>query len=149
MGHLVNAKGFRLGNSCFWGGKSSAVRNYFESSYLFYFLSYYIENFFNVKRFKDYGFVYSHVVLKKLPNTNILDVYLFGGYFDVLQFLYSKRQRKIKNIPNFLNKELYLKKYIRCCQNLAFNIFEKRLIFDLEVYSVSKVNFFAYSEEFC
>lgn len=148
MGHLVNAKGFRLGNSCFWGGKVSAVSNYFESSNLFYFLSYFIENFFNVKRFKDYGFLYSHIVLKKLPNTNVLDVYLFGGYFDALQFLFSKKQRKVKNISSSLNKELYLKKYIRYCQNLVFNIFEKRLVFDLKAYSVSKVNFFAYSESF-
>jgi len=145
MGHLVNAKGFRVGVNKFWDSKLINTRNYFYFNNVFYFLNYYLENFFNVKRFKLNSFVYSHFVCKNYHTYLGVDIYLFGGYFDVLNLLSLKNRKNKRALVN-LAKEFYLKKFIRYCQNFVFNIIKKRLLIDFTFINIAKIRLFAYSE---
>lgn len=145
MGHLVNARGFRLGTNKFWNFKSTNIKHYFEQVNVYNFLNYYLESFFSAKRFKSTGFVYSHFILKNLLNRSIVDIYLFGGYIDVLNTLFLKNRRKYLNVLG--GKEIYFKKYVRYCQNLIVNIIRKRLLVDLQQLGIFDINFFFYTEK--
>lgn len=150
MGHLVNASGFRLGNSKFWDIKAISLfrHKYFELNSFFYFLGTYLNNMFYIKKYKEYSIFYSHVVLRRVANGMNLDVYIFGSFFDIIyfNFMKSKFLQKLLGITAKQIKVTFLRKFMRFCQNFLLALLEKRLKVDLSRFGVEKINFFAYSE---
>lgn len=150
MGHLVNAKGFRLGVSKFWGikGVSLSKHRYSKINGLYYFLNYYLENILTAKKYKDYGLFYSHANMLTTSKGVVLNIYIFGGFLDVIyfNFLKSRALQKFLIQPARLSKIIFLKKFICFSQMYLFDILKKRMFVDLERYGVRVINFFTYSE---
>lgn len=150
MGHLVNAKGFRLGVSKFWGVKGLSLfkHKYSKINSLYYFISYYLENLLSAKKYKDNGLFYSHVNMLTTNKGMSLNIYVFGGFLDIIyfNFIKSRALQRFLVQPARISKIRFLKKFIFLAQKYLFDIVKKRMFVDLEQYGVTSINFFTYSE---
>jgi hypothetical protein len=150
MGHLVNAKGFRLGVSKFWNvkGFSKFGDKYFKLNSAYNFLSYYVENLLSAKKYKDNAIFFGQVDVVKKNVGYSLNIYVFGGFLDVIyfNFLKSRSLQKVLTQSARITRIKFLRKFVILCQVYLFGIIKQRIFFDLEKYGVISVNFLTYSE---
>jgi hypothetical protein len=81
MGHIINPISLRLGLNRTWPLKTSgfAINLHLER-----FILEYVESFFDSRLLRDWGFIYSHVLLDQVSNNLFVKIYLYDGISETI-----------------------------------------------------------------